>query len=70
MNWLEFIFTSSVAILLFIPIGILIMIFYNSVFWFVGGLFKIRDPFWRIRVGGGIVLIIYTIILIKSGMFK
>ena len=23
---------------------------------------------WRIRVGGGIVLIIYTIILIKSGI--
>ena len=69
MHWLEFIFTSSVAILLFIPIGILIIIFYNSVFWFVGGLLKVKDPFWRIRAGGAVVLIIYTIVLVKLGAF-
>ena len=68
MDWIEFIFSATLAGIIFIPIGIIIIIFYNIVFLFVGGLFKIRDPFWRIRVGGGIVLIIYTIILIKSGI--
>ena len=68
MNWIEFIFASTIAGILFIPVGILIIIFRNKVFWFVGGLFKIKDPFWRIRVGGGVVLVIYTIILIKSGI--
>jgi len=68
MNWIEFIFASTIVGILFIPVGILIIIFRNKVFWFVGGLFKIKDPFWRIRVGGGVVLVIYTIILIKSGI--
>jgi len=68
MGWIEYIFSAAIGTVLFIPIGILIIIFYNKVFWFVGGLFKIKDPFWRIRAGGGVVLIIYTIILIKSGI--
>ena len=68
MDWIEFIFSATLAGIIFIPIGIIIIIFYNKVFWFVGGLFKIKDPFWRIRAGGGVVLIIYTIILIKSGI--
>ena len=69
MNIFEFLFSATFAIILFIPIGIIIIIFYNSVFWYVGGLLKIKDPFWRIRIGGGIVLIIYTIILFKLGAF-
>lgn len=68
MDLIETIFSRGVATIIMLPLLIIILIFYNKVFWFVGGLFKIKDPFWRIRVGGGIILIIYTIILIKSGL--
>jgi len=68
MEWLETIFSLSLAIIIFIPIAALIIFFYNQVFWFVGGLLKIKSPFWRLRVGGIIVLIIYTIVLMKVGI--
>ena len=68
MDWAEIFIGSTIGIALFIPIGILIIVFYNKVFWFVGGLLKIKNPFWRIRIGGSIVLIIYTLILINSGI--
>ena len=68
MDLIETIFSRGIATIIMLPLFIIILIFYNKVFWFVGGLFKIKDPFWRIRVGGGIILIIYTIILIKSGL--
>ena len=39
MGWIEYIFSAAIGTVLFIPIGILIIIFYNKVFWFVGGLY-------------------------------
>ena len=68
MEWLETIFSLSLAIMIFIPIAALIIFFYNQVFWFVGGLLKIKDPFWRLRGGGIVVLIIYTILLKLVGL--
>ncbi len=68
MEWLENIFAMGFAVIIFIPIGALIMFFWSQIFWFVGGLLQIKNPFWRLRVGGIIVLIIYTIVLTKVGI--
>jgi len=68
MEWLENIFAMGFAVIIFIPIGALIMFFWSQIFWFVGGLLQIKNPFWRLRVGGIIVLVIYTIVLTKVGI--
>ena len=68
MDWLGTTFSLGLALIIIIPVGVLIMFFWNSLFWFVGGLLKIKSPFWRLRVGGIIVLIIYTIVLMKVGI--
>lgn len=68
MQWLETIFSMGLALIIFIPIAAIIIFFYNQIFWFVGGLLQIKNPFWRLRVGGIIVLIIYTIVLTKVGI--
>ena len=68
MDLLGTAFSLGLALIIFIPIAAIIMFFYNSIFWFVGGLLQIKNPFWRLRVGGIIVLIIYTIILTKVGI--
>tara|TARA_R100000908_G_C3652653_1_gene83713 strand:- start:372 stop:581 length:210 start_codon:yes stop_codon:yes gene_type:complete len=69
MEWFENIFSLGFALILFIPIGVLIMFFWNTIFWFVGGLLRVKNPFWRIRAGGLVVLTIYTIILFKIGLY-
>jgi len=69
MEWFENILAMGLGFILFIPIGALIIFFWNQIFWFVGGLLRIKDPFWRIRGGGFIVLIIYTIVLWKIGLY-
>ena len=69
MEWFENIFSLGFALILFIPIGALIMFFWNTIFWFVGGLLRVKNPFWRIRAGGFVVLTIYTIILFKIGLY-
>ena len=47
MDLIETIFSRGVATIIMLPLLIIILIFYNKVFWFVGGLFKIKDPFWK-----------------------
>tara|TARA_B110000037_G_scaffold105005_1_gene122183 strand:- start:441 stop:650 length:210 start_codon:yes stop_codon:yes gene_type:complete len=68
MDWLGATFSLGLALIIFIPVGALIMFFWNSLFWFVGGLLQIKNPFWRIRGGGIVVLIIYTILLEQVGL--
>ena len=69
MEWIELIFSTTVGLIIFLPLAVVIIIFYNKVFWFVGGLLGIKNPFWRLRGGGIVVLIIYTIIIWKMGLY-